>query len=402
MKKLGLYIHVPFCAAKCPYCDFYSVKAGEKTQAAYIDAVIKQMKEYSLPASGSTVDTVYIGGGTPTVIGVDLLVKIIKNINNNFELPKNPEFTNFEFTVEANPATIDLKGLKKLKKAGVNRLSLGLQSAYDKELRVLSRRYKYADFMECYENARTAGFKNISIDVMYGVPTQTVKSFHDTLERVAAFNPEHISAYGLKIEPGTAFHTNLAKIQEYLPDEEVERDMYFMCCDFLNKRGYNQYEISNFAKPGYECRHNLKYWTCGEYIGLGTSAHSYFGGSRFSFKKNIKEYIRSFDNNTDKLKNVDIFDLDRYNLFDEYIEIKQNERIGEYIMLNFRLSAGINKNDFARLFLKDFDDLYYKKVEPFINSGHIVKTLGGYAFSLAGMFVSNYILGRIVEFEESP
>ena len=399
MNKLGLYIHVPFCAGKCPYCDFYSVKAGEKTRAAYVDALIKQMKEYSVPAKGTAVDTVYIGGGTPTVIGVDLLAKIIKNINNNFELPKKQDFVSFEFTVEVNPATIDLKGLKKLKKAGVNRLSLGLQSANDKELRVLSRKYKYADFIECYENARSAGFENISIDLMYGVPTQTVRSFYETLKRTAALAPEHISAYGLKIEPGTLFYNNLPKIQEYLPNEDTEREIYFMCCDFLNKRGYNQYEISNFAKPGYECRHNLKYWTCGEYIGLGTSAHSYFGGARFSFKKNIKEYIRCFDDNTDKLKDADIFDLDGYNLFDEYIEIKQNERIGEYIMLNFRLNAGINKNDFARLFLKDFDELYYKKIEPFIKSGHIIKTLGGYAFSREGMFVSNYILGRIIEFE---
>lgn len=401
MKRLGLYIHVPFCAGKCPYCDFYSVKSGEKTHVAYTDALIKQMKEYNLPAKGSTVDSIYIGGGTPTVIGIERLSKIIKNINSNFELPKNTEFASFEFTIEANPATIDLKGLKKLKKAGVNRLSLGLQSAHNKELRVLSRKYSYADFLECYENARAAGFDNISIDLMYGVPTQTAGSFYETLKSVAALEPEHISAYGLKIEPGTAFHKNFAQIQEYLPGEAEEREMYLVCCDFLSTRRYkyNHYEISNFAKPGYECRHNLKYWTCGEYLGLGTSAHSYFSGSRFSFKKNIKEYIRSFDTDTDRLADIDIFDRQGYSLFDEYIEIKPNERIGEYIMLNFRLKAGINKSAFARLFLKNFDDLYYKKIEPFINSGHILQTPGGYAFSLDGMLVSNYILSRIVEFE---
>lgn len=395
MKKLGLYIHIPFCAGKCPYCDFYSVKAGEKTHTAYIDALIKQIKEYGLPAKGTPVDTVYIGGGTPTIISIELLLKIIKNINNSFELPKNPEFT-----IEANPATVDLKGLKKLKKAGVNRLSLGLQSAHDKELRVLSRKYSYEDFTECYNNAREAGFENISIDLMYGIPTQTVKSFYETLKRVVSLKPEHISAYGLKIEQGTPFHKNLDKIEEYLPSEDAEREMYFMCCDFLSKRGFNHYEISNFAKPGFESKHNLKYWTCSEYIGLGTGAHSYFGGSRFSFRKNVKDYIKNFDYDEEELGNIDIFDLDRYKLFDEYLEIKPNERIGEYIMLNFRLSAGINKNDFARLFLKDFDSLYYKKVEPFIYSGHIIKTLGGYAFSREGMFVSNYILSRIIEFEE--
>ena len=400
MKKLGLYIHVPFCAAKCPYCDFYSVKLSgakkAKVHADYAAALIKQMKEYGLPAKNTalTPDTVYIGGGTPTVIGGALLLKIIKNMKNSFELQNNAEFT-----IEANPATVDLKGLKKLKKAGVNRLSLGLQSVHNKELRALSRRYGFADFLECFKNARAAGFDNISIDVMYGAPTQTPASFYDTLKRVAAVDPEHISAYGLKIEPGTPFHKNIAQIRDYLPGESEQRDMYLRCCDFLGKRGYNHYEISNFAKPGYECRHNLKYWTCCEYLGLGTGAHSYFGGSRFSFKKSIKDYIRNFEADADKLKNVDMFDRDKYSLFEEYIEIEPNERIGEYIMLHLRLKAGINKNDFARLFLKDFDSLYYKKIEPFIGSGHIVQTLGGYAFSLEGMLVSNYILSRIIEFE---
>ena len=397
MKNLGLYIHVPFCAAKCPYCDFYSVKlskSGIDTQEAYVDALIKQMKEYGMTAKGTAVDTVYIGGGTPTAVGVGLLSKIIKSIKNNFEIYKNAEFS-----VEANPATVDLKGLKKLRKAGVNRLSLGMQSVHDRELRALSRKYKYTDFIECYKNARAAGFDNISLDIMYGVPAQTVSSFIETLKRVAELNPEHVSAYGLKIEPGTMFHRNYEKIREYFPGEEAERDMYFLCCDFLADCGYNQYEISNFAKRGHECRHNLKYWTCGEYIGLGTGAHSYFGGSRFSFKKDISGYISCFEADADKLKNIDMFDMLDYNLFDEYINIKQNERIGEYIMLNFRLNAGINKNNFARLFLKDFDDLYYIKIEPFIRSGHIINTPGGYALTREGMFVSNYILGRVVEFE---
>jgi len=412
MKKLGLYIHVPFCAGKCPYCDFYSVsssgfgsaskgsKSGGKAHADYIEALVKQMREYSLSVKGMSLDTVYIGGGTPTVIGVELLLRVVKNIGANFaQKNAGPDSGVAEFTVEANPATVDLKGLKRLRKAGVNRLSLGLQSAHDKELRVLSRKYSYADFLECYRNAREAGFGNISVDVMYGVPTQTIGSFYETLKRVAAIEPEHISAYGLKIEPGTPFYKNFEKIREYMPGENEERGMYFMCCDFLGKAKYNQYEISNFARRGFECRHNLKYWTCEEYLGLGTGAHSYFAGCRFSFKKNIREYIQSFGDSGVLAEKLDIFDKSGYNLFDEYIEVKPTERIGEYVMLNFRLKAGINKNDFARLFLKNFDDLYYGRVEPFLRSGHILKTTGGYAFSLDGMLVSNYILGKIVEFD---
>ena len=390
---MGLYIHIPFCAAKCGYCDFYSVRAGEKIQDAYIDALIKQMKEYSLSTRDNTVDTVFIGGGTPTHIGTERLSKVIKNLKNFFDLSKT-----LEFTVEANPKTIDLNGLKKLYKAGVNRLSIGLQSADDKELKILSRIHNYGDFVECYENARSAGFKNISVDVMYGIPTQTTKSFYNTLRKVIQLKPEHISAYGLKIEPGTVFYKNYDKIQRYLPSEDDEREMYFMCLEVLARYGYNQYEISNFAKNGCECRHNLKYWTCSEYIGFGTGAHSYFSNCRFSFKKDIKEYIKNFNYDEDKLQRVDIFDLDKYNLFDEHTEIKPNERIGEYIMLSFRLNSGIDKNKFAKLFYMDFDNLYYKKIAPFIDSGHIIKTNEGYAFSPEGMFVSNYILSRIVDF----
>ena len=352
------------------------------------------MQEYSLPAKDYLIDSVFIGGGTPTSVGADRLLKIIKNIKNWFELSKNPEFT-----IEANPKTAGLKDLKKLYKAGVNRLSIGLQSADDRELRLLSRRHDYEDFMECYHNAREAGFTNISLDVMYAIPGQTLESFHDTLRKAVQLKPSHISAYGLKIEPGTLFHKNYEKIQKYLPSEDMEREMYFVCCELLKRNGYHQYEISNFARKGYECRHNLKYWTCCEYIGLGAGAHSYFSDCRFSFKKDIKEYLKNFSYDETKLSGVDMFDFEKYNLFDEHTEIKPNERIGEYIMLGLRLKSGIDKNKFAQLFYLDFDNIYYQKIAPFIESGHIIKTNSGYAFSVEGMFVSNYILSRIVDFE---
>ena len=391
---MGLYVHIPFCAEKCGYCDFYSVKSGEKIHELYVDALVKQMKECSLPVKENMIDTVFIGGGTPTCIDIDLLLKVIKNIKSFFGLSKT-----VEFTVEANPKTVDLKELKKLYKAGVNRLSIGLQSADDKELRMLSRIHNYADFEECYENARTAGFKNISVDVMYGIPGQNSKSFYETLKKVTRLKPEHLSAYGLKIEPNTLFYKNYEKIQKYLPPEDDERNMYFICREFLERGGYNQYEISNFAKSGYECRHNLKYWNCEEYIGLGTGAHSYFSNCRFSFKKDIKEYIKNFNYDENKLQKFDVFDHEKYSLFDEYAEIKPGERIGEYIMLGLRLKSGIDKNKFAKLFRADFDVLYYNKIAPFIESGHIVQTNEGYAFSPDGMFVSNYILSRIIDFE---
>jgi len=370
------------------------MKADETTHKAYIGALVKQIKEYSIPAKENTVDTVFIGGGTPTSIGDELLLNVIKHIKSFFNLAKNAEFT-----IEINPKTVDLKSLKKLRKSGVNRLSIGLQSVHDKELKILSRIHTYNDFLGCYENAKSAGFENINVDVMYGIPSQTIKGFYETLRKTAYLKPTHISAYGLKIEPGTPFHKNFGKLQPYLPNEEDERNMYLMCCELLTRAGYEQYEISNFAKRGYECRHNLKYWTCSEYIGLGTGAHSYFSNCRFSFKKDVKEYIKNLNYNESNLEKVDMFDLDKYNLFDEHIQINPNERIGEYIMLSFRLNAGIDTNKFAKLFYKDFDRMYYEKIAQFIKSGHIVKTPTGYAFSREGMFVSNYILGRIIDFE---
>ena len=394
MNYLGLYIHIPFCQSKCGYCDFYSVKATERAQDAYVEALLMQMKEYVLATKDKIFDTVFIGGGTPTSIkNVDLL-KIIKTAQKCFSISKG-----CEFTIEANPRTVDYKGLKSLYKAGVNRLSIGLQSIHANELKALSRIHSFDDFTECYENALQVGFENINIDVMYGIPHQTLGSFYDTLKKVISLKPSHISAYGLKIEPGTKFYVMSDKLKMSLPSEETEREMYLMCCELLEKNGYNQYEISNFAKKNYECRHNLKYWNCSEYIGLGVSAHSYFGDYRFSFKKNIKDYIKSFSYNQKNMQNIGVFDLERYNLFDEYTEIKPNERIGEFVMLSFRLKNGINKNKFARLFHKDFDYMYYHRIRPFIESGHILPTERGYAFSREGMFVSNYILSRILEFE---
>jgi oxygen-independent coproporphyrinogen-3 oxidase len=391
---LGLYVHIPFCASKCGYCDFYSVRAAPGTHEAYTNALIKQMREYSPAARGKLIDSVYIGGGTPTHIGIELLLSVIKNLKSNFEFSKS-----CEFTIETNPASIDLKGLKKLYKAGANRLSIGLQSANEAELRLLSRAHTFEEFSICYENAREAGFDNINIDVMYGIPGQSPKSFYETLKKAAQKKPAHISAYGLKIGPDTPFGKNLEKLQKILPSEESERAMYFMCIELLGKGGYNHYEISNFAKSGRECRHNLKYWKCEPYLGLGPGAHSYFSNTRFSFKKDIREYVKNFNYDKNKLQKLDIFDLEKYSLFDEHAEIKPNERLGEYVMLGFRLSSGIDKSSFAKLFGMDFEAMYLKKIAPFIESGHIVKTDAGYAFSAEGMFVSNHILAKIVDFE---
>ncbi|GHV11922.1 coproporphyrinogen III oxidase [Clostridia bacterium] len=394
ISTVALYIHIPFCAKKCGYCDFYSLAGSDALKEAYASALIRQIEEYAIPARGITVESVYIGGGTPSEIGIPRLHEIIKRVKKLYTLANNAEFT-----VEVNPGAIDPAGLKKLYKDGVNRLSVGIQSAHESELRYLGRRHTFSDAVRCIEDAKTTGFKNISVDLMYAVPGQSADSFIESVKRVLELEPAHISLYGLKIEPGTLFHKNLDKIVPYLPNEETERTMYMYGSQILAEAGLRKYEISNFAKPGAECRHNLRYWHCGEYIGLGAAAHSYFGGTRYSFAKNVKHYISHLNTNAEALEKVDIFDKERYSLFDEYTEISPSERIGEFVMLGFRLVGGIDVNQFAQRFRRDFDDMYLDKMRPFLASGHIVKTVSGYALTDDGMMISNYILSRIIDFD---
>ncbi|MDP4153975.1 MAG: radical SAM family heme chaperone HemW, partial [Bacillota bacterium] len=303
-----------------------------------------------------------------------------KNIRKNFNLAKNAEIT-----VEANPFSAAKKTLKTLKRAGVNRLSIGVQSANESELKKLGRLHSFSDFEHTYKTARLLKFKNISVDIMYGIPDQTWESLCETLDKIIALAPEHISLYGLKIEEGTPFFE--ARDRLALPDEDTEADMYFAAAEKLEKAGYNQYEISNFAKNGYECKHNLKYWNCDEYLGLGTAASSYLNGRRFSFVKDIKLYNKVLLHESGE------------NILSEYLEVPQNENIGEYVMLRFRLNDGISKEAFRlRFHNKNFDEMFYKKLEPFIKSGHVEITSDGYAFNRKGFYISNYILARILDF----
>lgn len=266
----GLYVHVPFCVRKCPYCDFYSVP--DRTRAgAYVDAVLDELKNY-----GENFDTVFIGGGTPTSIGSEL-VRLCE------ALPKADEFT-----VEANPGTVDLELLKALKAAGANRLSLGVQSFNDNELRALGRIHTAAQAEEAFRTARRAGFDNINVDLMLATPYQTVDSVKKSLDKIRALSPDHVSAYSLIIEENTPFY----EAELTLPDEDEEREIYWLVHDTLESRGLRQYEISNFARPGMECRHNVKYWTLAPYVGVGAAAYSYYRGRRYGNVPDIAAYLR--------------------------------------------------------------------------------------------------------------
>ena len=383
MKTLGLYLHIPFCLSKCKYCDFYSIPvASEALKDKYVQALISHMEEYSIQSKEFVVNSIFFGGGTPSLLNEVQIKLLMKKIKSLFRVSKN-----CEISMEINPGTVDYLKLKMLKKVGINRLSLGMQSFENKDLEICSRAHNADDSFKCITEAQRVGFRNISIDLMYGIPGQTLQNVVDNINTAIALDIQHISLYGLKVEPGTPFWFDRHTLP--FPDEEEERSMYFTSVGLLSKAGFSQYEISNFAKKGYRCSHNLKYWNCDEYIGLGPGAHSYFAGKRFSFKKDINLYVDSFDPE----KKVS------EQLLDEYIDIPYPSRVAEYVMLRFRLSSGISLAAFKKRFGRDFDEIYYDRIAPFLQSGHIIKTSRGYAFTPEGMYVSNYILSRIVDFD---
>ncbi len=378
MNNLGLYIHIPFCVRKCGYCDFYSMEQSSGKKDRYLKALNKYIDSYSMQCAQRDVDTVYIGGGTPTCLDTSKLVKLIKSLQKKFKLTKN-----CEITVEANPGTVTLPDLKKLKAAGMTRLSVGAQSAFDDELTGLTRIYKASTLFDTLKAAEEAEIPEVSVDIMYGIPHQTVRSLLETIGLLTGYkNVNHVSLYGLTIEEGTDFDRYKDILP--LPDEDTERDMYFAASERLEALGYKQYEISNFAKPSHESRHNLKYWNCEEYIGLGPGAHSYFANKRFSYKRDIDLFCADKDS-PDK------------EVLDEYMEIYPKHRIGEYVMLRFRLAEGINTDTFYNKFGVEFDTLYFDKLAPYVFQGYVTKENGSYSLTREGMYISNRILSDILD-----
>lgn len=382
-KRLGLYLHVPFCRSKCAYCDFYSLPDPDtEVMERYVNALIAHMQSYKKGARDYVADTVFIGGGTPTVLPPELLFRLIRSVKRNFTVLRDAEFT-----VEANPATVDLPTLTRMRRMGVNRLSMGLQSANNNELAALSRIHKRQDFEATYRAARRARIPSINVDLMFGIPHQTTQSLMKTLRWLTHLGPDHISLYDLILEPGTRLYAQRNNLP--FPSEDEEAEMYFMAVEYLAKQGYAQYEISNFARPGHMCRHNLKYWNCEEYLGLGPAAHSFFRGNRFSFVRDAERYMQGVEVPTSKIR-----------ITEQNDEISPKERLGEYIMLRFRLAAGLNCRDFARRFGTSFEQRYGKKMQPYVQNGFATYKDGVYALTPRGMFVSNYILSDLLEFSD--
>ena len=371
-KSLGLYIHIPFCIKKCLYCDFCSLpRSMGADMSAYCSELCRRIALESEKCKGHTVDTVYFGGGTPTLLPIECFSEIMKCIFSNYDVSADAEIS-----CECNPASCDGKYLSSLRALGINRLSIGLQSIHEDELAALGRAHSFSDFCDIFRAARNAGFDNISVDLMYGIPNQTLKSFGESLETLVALCPEHISAYGLKIEDGTPFA--LMRDSLVLPDEDTEFEMYMLLTNFLAKNGYAKYEISNFSKPCKESRHNLRYWQRKDYIGFGVAAHSCFGGERYGNSRDIVAFMRGEDITSERtLLNV------------------TDER-NEYLMLGLRLSSGIDLVDFRSRFGYEISDVC-PDLKKWISGGLMTLDGGRLSFTEGGFFVSNAILSELID-----
>ena len=369
---LGLYIHVPFCRSKCQYCDFYSLATkDDKIIDGYLDAVCDHIKEAGELAPGYKVDTIYFGGGTPTFFGADGMAVILTTIRRNFDVDNNAEIT-----FEANPDSVSDRLLHRLRAEGFNRVSLGIQSDDDEMLKKLGRPHTYGQAVTAYHRIRKAGFRNVSIDLMYGLPGQDIYDWQQTLDNVLRLLPEHVSCYALKVEDGTPFAAMKDVLN--LPDDETVADMYLAAVETLRGRGFRQYEISNFCRKGLTSKHNMKYWLGGEYLGFGPAASSDFAGKRFTLKRDLQAYITGI--------------RDGGNIMEEMEEIPMRERAGEYLMLRLRTNQGIDAQEYEKLFLLPFAPLE-DVLEQRRRSFHATQTdTGRWVLTPKGYLVSNDII----------
>ncbi len=364
----GLYIHIPFCIKKCKYCDFNSFSACREDKAAYLDALFLEMERYQ----GERVDTIFIGGGTPTSLTAEQLELLLKNIQKKFVLTEN-----CEFTVEANPKTLDEEKLATLKKYGINRLSIGVQSFNHNELLALGRVHTDAEAEETITLAKKY-FDNISIDLMCAIPNQTKESFKKNLEKAYSLKPQHISCYSLILEEGTPLYEENEKGNLVLPDENEEREIYDIAVCEMEKQGYLQYEISNFAKQGFESEHNKKYWQCDEYIGIGLSAHSYIDGVRFSNTDDFSSYIKGEFSSGEKEV------------------LSKEDQMSEFMFLGLRKTDGVSKTEFLNRFGENMEKVFEKPLSKFKNLGMIEEKGDKICLTQKAISVSNQVMCEFI------
>ena len=365
---LELYVHIPFCVRKCQYCDFLSGPSDEETKDRYIEALLKEIRAAEHTEDYEIV-SVFIGGGTPSALKAEAIASIMRTLQEQFFFCEDAEVT-----IEANRVTVDLEKLTNFRNVGINRLSLGLQSTDAEELKLLGRIHSYEEFLKSYEWAREAGFSNINIDLMFAIPGQTGEAWRQHLYQVAELNPEHISAYSLIIEEGTPF----AEQNLDLPDEDTEYQMYEDTAEILERYGYRQYEISNYAKQGYMCRHNAGYWQRREYLGFGLGASSLYREMRFSNTRRMQEYLKESRNPDQIRKDVTV--------------LSRNERIEEFMFLGLRMTEGISEKKFEENFDVRLMDVYGDILQKYEETGFVEHIETKWRLTRKGIHVSNHIL----------
>lgn len=366
---IGLYLHIPFCKRKCAYCDFCSFPQSlNYSKEEYIKALCNEIGQYK--GRNISVNTVFFGGGTPSLLSARELSLIINTVSETFDLTSDAEIT-----LEANPGTVSKASLGDYRELGINRLSFGLQSIHENELKRLGRIHNFNDFVSSFSAAREVGFENINVDIMFGIPNQTEASFAETVKTVSSFTPEHLSLYGLILEEGTPLYKSRNEL--ILPDEDTECRMYYSAAEILAGLGYEHYEISNYAKDGFRCKHNLKYWKYGDYLGVGLSAHSYLFGERFNNTSDFQKYLSG-----------------------KYIEHTEAEsdsdREFEYAMLALRLKDGICERDYCERFNKSFIKEREEKLAALSALGLLNYSSERVALTEKGFYLSNTILSELI------
>lgn len=376
-KDLGLYIHIPFCVKKCAYCDFLSWKGSDEEREAYVQALEKEISSYSEFAKDYRVSTVFFGGGTPSVLEGEQTERILKKIRDTFRVEKDAEIT-----LEMNPGTSQKEKLLLYRELGINRLSIGLQSVKNENLKLLGRIHTYGDFLDSYRMAREAGFDNISADLISTLPGQTLEEWKEELEILQETPLEHISVYQLIIEKGTEFYEKYGEHEELLPDEETSREIYLWTGKYLKEHGFEQYEISNYARPSRKSRHNLRYWERKDYLGLGLGAASMVHNIRMSNTRDWEKYIEGSQNPKRLREEV------------EFLE--EPRQMEEFMFLGLRKTEGVSRKEFRRIFGRDLDMVYEKALQKHLENGMLEASKDRIRLSQAGILVSNQVLSDFI------
>ena len=374
---MELYLHIPFCVKKCAYCDFLSFPSGQELQRRYAKRLMEDIDCMGKKYGDIPVDTIFIGGGTPSVPESRLIVDLMEHVNHAFQISDGAEIS-----MEANPGTVTREKLKEYRRAGINRISFGLQSANDRELKLLGRIHTWAEFLESFALARECGFTNLNIDLMSALPGQTCESWKDTMKRVTDLEPEHISAYSLIIEEGTPFGEKYGSEEgrKLLPDEDSEREMYHETKRFLRECGYERYEISNYAKPGRECRHNIGYWTGVPYLGLGLGASSYMNGSRFAVSSDMQQYLG-----------------EKPGTFTDLEKLTKKDMEEEFFYVGLRMVSGVSLTEFKKRFGVSAQEVYPGLMETFVAEKAAEFQGDRFVLTDYGLDVSNYIMAQFLQ-----